>query len=400
MLTHLRSIIAEFSVVPKRLELIVTQYLMFLLLDNKKHELRTASRIFGIHESNYSRMLSKKSMRPVSRQCLNRAISRRLDQTKETDEVYLIVDATFTGRSGKKVKNRKKFRHGAKFFEGHQFTNFVLLVNDEVIPLASIPFYSKEYCKEIKVNYQTEIAAVTSWIEMLPTSGLLPARILEKLHFILDTGYDAKPIQKMIRNIGGFFTVGLSCERSVNSLGVRDYFRRICKVPWKTIRLKIGNGYGEKKERMFRVRSLKKAYLKGFGDVNVICSEKKSRTARKKSQKFIATNNLKQSARKTVSIYAKRWAIETWHKEMKQKFGYGDCRSRAFTAIETHINFALCAYCIAGLKEKLLPKSETTLDQYQTCQDWKHAAKVINMFDGRKKIKTLAHQEVAKVMNG
>ena len=117
MLSILRSIIADFACVPKRLEKIVSQYIMFLMLDHNKHELRTAARLLGNHESNYSR---------------------------------------------------------------------------------------------------------------------------------------------------------IRCERSVNGLGVREYFQRHRHIPWKTIRLKVGNGRGKKRERKFRVRTAGKSHLKGFGEVIVV----------------------------------------------------------------------------------------------------------------------------------
>ena len=400
MLKHLQTMIADFECIPKRLHRIVSQYILFLMLRHKKHELRTASRIFEVHESNFSRLLSGQQARSMSRSCLNRAIRRRLSKIKKEAEIFLIIDATFTGRSGKKVENRHKFRHGGPFVEGHQFTNFVLMINDEVIPLASVPFYSKKYCKKIGIDYQTEIELVTHWIEDLPNSNLLPDEIFENLHFLLDTGYDAKCIQNAIQDIKAKFTVGITCERNVNGLGVKEYFNRHRQISWKTIRVKVGNGHEEKGERKFRVRSAGRSHLKGFGEVNVVCSEKKSRSAGKTSRKYIVTNNLKQSARKTVQIYSKRWMIETWHKEMKQNYGYGDCRGRKFSSVETHINFALCAHCLIGLQDSHLPKRGTTVDQYCNSQGLQQAAKVINLFNGREKLRSLAAEELAKVVNG
>lgn len=400
MLKHLLSIIAGFECIPKRLQKIASQYIMFLMLDHGKHELRTASKVFGTHEANYSRFLSNVKSRSIARNCLNRAIRRRLANMNVSNDIYLIIDATLTSRSGKKVQNLRKFRHGGPYIEGHQFTNFVLLIGNELVPLASVPLYSQKHCKKLGIHYQTEIEMVTSWIEMLPGSGLLPSNILSKLHFLLDTGYDAKSIQNAIAEIHSKFTVGITCERNVNGLKVKEYFNRNRQIPWRTIRLKLGNGPGEKRERVFRVRSAGKAYLKGFGEVLVVCSEKRSKSARKASRKYLITNDLRQSARKTVQIYAKRWAIETWHKEMKQKFGYGDCRGKFFSSIEAHINFALCAYCLSGMKDPQLPKRGTTIDQYRVTEEWIQAAKVINLFDGRKKIKALAAEALTKVVNG
>lgn len=401
MLEHLRSIVSEFSCLPKRLQRIVCSYVLFLMLDHKKHELRSAARVFHIHESNFSRLLSRKKSRVIARSLLNHSIKKRLAKVKKTDEIYMIIDATLSKRSGKKVKNRKKFRHGGPYVEGHQFTNFILLVNGEVIPIASMPFYSKEYCKEKGYGYQSEIDHVADWIELLPKSGLLPEQVLENLHFLLDSGYDARPIQAAIASINAYFTTGIRCERSVNGLGVREYFNRYRHIPWKTIRLTVGNGHRKTKGRKFRVRQTKMAHLKGFGKVNVVCSEKASRSAKRKTvRKYIATNMLTQSARGIVLAYSKRWIIEVWHKEIKQKFGFGDCRSQKFEAIEAHVNFVLVAYCLRGLKDPLLPKPGTTLDQYQSSLNWKEAAKVINLFDGRQKLKKIAHAEMQQVVNG
>jgi hypothetical protein len=274
------------------------------------------------------------------------------------------------------------------------------MINDELIPLCSVPFYSRTYCKHQGMAYQTEMEMVSQWIEALPDADLLPPEILAKIHFILDTGYDAQVIQNAIQSIKAKFTVGLRVERSVNDLGAREYFRRHREIPWKTIRVKDIDGTKGKKERRFRVRAASRLYLKRFGLVNVVCSEKSSGSARKTSRKYLATNDVTQSARKTVLIYMKRWRIETWHKDMKQSYGFGDCRSQKFNAVESHINFALCAYCLNGLKDPKLPRTGTTLDQYRSSTEWAKAAKVINLFHGRRKLKALAHQELARVVNG
>ena len=399
MLKHLQSIIKDFDCIPKRLEGIVCQYIMFLMLKSTKHDLRTASRVFGTHESNYSRLLSEPKTRQVARSCLNRAIRRRLTRVKTTDEIFLVIDATFTNRSGKKIQNKRKFRHGGKYFEGHQFTNFVLIINGDIVPLASVPLYSHDHCRELGIKYQSEIEIVTQWIEMLPESGLLPSAVMNRIHVLLDSGYDAKSIQNAINDIGLRFTDSILCERSVNGLPVKEYFKRYRHIPWRTIQVKTGSGVGQK-IRKYRVRTAKKAHLKGFGEVTLFCSEKKSRIARKTSRKYFVTNDPRQSTRKAVINYSRRWAIEVWHKTMKQFYGYGDCRCKNFHAVEAHINFALCAYCINSLCEPQLPVEGTTLDQYQTALEWSKAAKVINLFGGREKIKNLAAVERQRVVNG
>src|SRR5690606_7862435 len=96
------------------------------------------------------------------------------------------------------------------------------------------------------------------------------------------------------------FTVGLRAGRSVSDLIVKEYFQRHREITWRTICLKEGDGTKRKKERRFRVRAAKQLELKKFGKINVVCSEKKSGSARKTSRKYIATNDLKQTARKSI----------------------------------------------------------------------------------------------------
>jgi hypothetical protein len=47
-----------------------------------------------------------------------------------------------------------------------------------------------------------------------------------------------------------------------------------------------------------------------------------------------------------------------------------------------------------------LPRRGTTTDQYPVSEEWRRAAKIINLFDRRKKIKVLAAEGLARVVNG
>jgi len=43
-----------------------------------------------------------------------------------------------------------------RFVVGHQWTNIVLILNDMLIPLRPIPFYSQRYCRDHALAYRTE----------------------------------------------------------------------------------------------------------------------------------------------------------------------------------------------------------------------------------------------------
>jgi hypothetical protein len=192
-------------------------------------------------------------------------------------------------------------------------------------------------------------------------------------------------------------STSVKSDRNVNGKQVKEYFLAHRRIPWKTICLKVSSGPRIKTKR-FRARSAGRSYLKGFGKVNVVCSEREKSRDRTSGRRYFVTNNLRQSPRRTIEVYTKRWMIEVWHKKMKQNFGFGDCRSKKFHAVETHINLALCAYILSEAAEEGLPRPGTTLEKYVAAQQWRQASKILNLFGGKQRVKDLAAAEISKII--
>ncbi len=130
-------------------------YIIFLMTSKRKHTLQAAARFANSSKARFSSFLkdhceiaiyslsalSKKQAREFSK-TINALAQNRLPWT-----IAIIVDATFLTRSSLKTENAKKFNHGKGYVIGHQWTNIVLLINEKIIPLAPIAFYTKAYCK-------------------------------------------------------------------------------------------------------------------------------------------------------------------------------------------------------------------------------------------------------------
>src|SRR5439155_18435081 len=91
---------------------------------------------------------------------LHHSIVHVLDKPGSSATVSIIVDSTLQRRASLHPENAKTFNHGHGFVIGHQWTNIVLILNDMLIPLRPIPFYSQTYCREHQLEYQTEHALV------------------------------------------------------------------------------------------------------------------------------------------------------------------------------------------------------------------------------------------------
>ena len=113
--------------------------------------------------------------------------------------------------------NVQRFNHGKGFVIGHQWTNIVLVFNDVLIPLAPIPFYSKKYCREEKLEYKTEHESVIEYITNLKLEDYIGKHNPEEVIVLADSGYDNKDIEKVIAKKKWKYIIALKKKRGVKS---------------------------------------------------------------------------------------------------------------------------------------------------------------------------------------
>ena len=359
MLNEVIESLSNLDFLPKRLFDVVSGYVFFLTLIMKRHSFRLAAEVVGLHESRFCAMLNDPATPKLSRNLVNRALRRRLKKLKPTNgRLIFIIDATLKRRRSRHVENVRRYHHGSGLCLGHKFVNFVVLDGAQVVPLASIPVLTKKYARENAVRFRSEIEIVEQWVLDLANGAQFTSRQLSSAIFLLDSGYDAKCIQRAIQGIGANFVMALKCSRTINGKRVSEYFRRTKRgLKNQPIRLKAGSG-GKGSRRIYSIRTATDATMKGFGLVTVVCSKAIGR--KRKPLKYLVTSDLKMTGREIVEWYGKRWGIETWHREMKQNFGFIDCHSSRFTAIESHVNFALIAYIL----QKASGRDQLRVEQY------------------------------------
>jgi hypothetical protein len=148
--------------VRQRLQQVCASYLLFLMVVTTNHTLEEAARFSGLHKSQFSRMLkwhgniASYTLGSLSKQQAKR-LSKSLNALKGLPwKIVIIIDSTLQHRASLHPENSKKFNHGQGFVIGHQWTNIVLIINEVLIPLRPIPFYSKRYCVDHGREYRTE----------------------------------------------------------------------------------------------------------------------------------------------------------------------------------------------------------------------------------------------------
>ena len=385
--------------VNNRLKNVCIWYLLFLMVSTRKHSLDEAARFSGMNKSQFSRFLKNHSglavynLHVLSKKQANQfsKILNCLGKGSVPWRIALIIDSTIQNRSTLHTDNAKKFNHGKGFVIGHQWTNIVLVINDMIIPLQPIPFYSKNYCRKNKLQYKTENESVVEYISNLKLEDYAGPYNPKEVILLADSGYDDKKIENAIAKKKWKFIIALNKTRGVktqrqysNTPKSKDWnqvsvlFNNCRRIKWQTIR--IFTSSSKRKRMEFRIRQII-GYLRHVGKVQLICSKFKKRPYGR--IKYLACNDLKAKPRQIIIGYRMRWAIEIFHKDVKMFLGFEDVATRSFDSVMAHVHWVYCVYILLNYLPPGVPAHIKSLaDKQRRIQatiDSKDKARVIQL---------------------
>ncbi|HSQ47815.1 MAG TPA: hypothetical protein VLM44_12970 [Lutibacter sp.] len=176
------------------------------MTSTRKHSLKAAGQFVGLHSSQFSRFLlnhqdlAEESLAHLSRK-QSKIVAKRMRFLANNSlpwKIAIIIDSTLQTRFSRHSDNAKRFNHGAGFIIGHQWTNIVLNIDGQVIPLSPIPFHSKRYCRSNKIKYETENVLVCEYLRKLNLEEYIGTHDPGHVVVLADSGYDTKDIEKTI----------------------------------------------------------------------------------------------------------------------------------------------------------------------------------------------------------
>ena len=365
----LKTWIARRISVRTRLQQVCVNYLLFLMVAFQKHSFTQAARFSGLNKSAFCKLLrdhfnvAASTLDELSKKQAKQ-FSKCLHHLKGLPwRIALLVDSTIQHRSSLHPENSKKFNHGKGYVIGHQWTNIVLVINDMLIPLPPIPFYSKTYCREHGLDYQSEHDLVVDYLTNLNLEDYIVSYEPGDVIVLADSGYDDKKIENAIIKKQWNFIIALGKTRSVKSETVylttpksrqwshiAEFFRNHRRLKWQTIRF-MTNG-AQPKRMEFRMRHTL-GYLRYVGQVQLVCSEYKKRPDGRR--KYLACSDVRVTARQIVQGYRLRWAVELFHKDVKQNLGFEDVATSGFDSVESHVHWVYCAYILLHMSPPGVP---------------------------------------------
>jgi hypothetical protein len=367
---------------PKRLKKATIAYLLFLMVSARKHTQQGAAEFSGLSKSSFSKFLKNHRDLAVTKLCeLSKKQAKQFGKDirfmadgKLPWKIAIIIDATLQRRTSLHSQNVKKFNHGNGFVIGHQWTNIVLFVNDLLIPLEPIPFYTKAYCRKHKLTYQTEHQRIVKYLDDLDLRQYIGPHDPKQVLVLGDSGYDDKKIEKTIASKGWTYLIALKNKRSIKTLKeyantpkssgwhqIERFFKNHRRIKWITVFFPK-NSPKEKKRTEVRARQIT-GYLRHAGKAQLICSEMKTR--RKQRRKHFACNDLKATLLQILLAYRIRWQIELFHKKIKMFLGFEDVAPKFFDSVVSHVHWVYCAYILLHSHPPGIPKTLKSVEEKQ-----------------------------------
>jgi hypothetical protein len=412
----LKTWVARRISVRTRLQQACVHYLLFLMIVTQKHSVTEAARFSGLNKSVFCKLL--RDHFNVAVYTLEELSKRQAKQFAKCLKSFkglpwkiaLLVDATIQRRASLHPENAKKFNHGQGYVIGHQWTNIVLVINDILIPLPPIPFHSNTYCRAHGLEYRSEHDAVVDYLTNLNLEAYIGSYHPRDVIVLADSGYDNKKIENAIIKKHWHFIIALSKTRSVKSetlylttpksrqwCQIAEFFRHHRRLKWQTIRL-LTNG-AKRKRMAFRIRDTV-GYLRYVGKVHLVCSEFKNRPEGRR--KYFACSDLRVTARQIVLGYRLRWAVELFHKDVKQNLGFEDVATHGFDSVKAHVHWVYCAYILLHMSPpgisgdtKSLGDKKRQLQQYLEHKEKRRVLQKLTQIGGVENYKDELRQALA-----
>jgi len=319
-----------------------------------------------VHRAQVTRFLCRPHWQQVDHNAVLRESLLRLETA--SGPFLFLIDATMSTQAGLKTQNtystgcrKRRPKKGRRYNQKktihkkvHCFT-FGLLITPSGyrIPFC-LPHYTQEYCQARKIQQRTTAECAAELIRDLP----LPAEA--EVIVIGDTAYDAKVVREACEDRGYFWIVPANPERVyAGPTGQRPQLRSRLKA-WQdlsqeTIRLQASTGkyagyrrlsrwrVGPKQKPRVYYATQENCAVRSVGDVQLIFSTMKPNLEKATPQdvKILMTNATQLSLAEVLELYAIRWQIELFFKELKSTLGVCQYQFEQFAAVEGWIQCAM-----------------------------------------------------------
>ena len=256
---------------------------------------------------------------------------QQTDDTRWSSEGVVIIDDTFTHKTGEKIPNVGKFYdHTVPGYIWGQNLIYALYADEKT----TYPLGFRLYEKDAKRRVELAIDLVDDLIEI----GV-PADT-----YLFDISYCSEEFVTHLEGYGKEWVSAVKSDARVTYGGERirvdALAKRVDTVP-RTIGGDTYHIWTQKRE------------VGRLGEVKLLITKKESTEQDDEddepSVKYIVSNKIDASASHLIELYAMRWRIETFFRDTKQDLGFGDCELRHAAGASRHWHLLMLAYSLLKL---------------------------------------------------
>jgi hypothetical protein len=281
-----------------------------------------------------------------------------LDQTycgqqgQHTENTFSCGNRTRRPKKGRRYQKRKVARRSC-----HGFVCGLLLTPSGLrIPCCRC-YYTEDYCRAHHKTYHKQPVLAAQLIDTLAVPTGASVVVLG------DTAFEAKDIRAACAKRGWLWIVPLNPERVLAGDSPRPKVRSL-QTGWtaqdyQAVRLVPGQGAYAAQQRASGCRVGPKAKARTYwvhperravhnvGDAVLVFSTKEQPQPGQvvQAQKILISNGVDLTAADVVALYALRWQIELFFKELKSTLGLAQYRFRKFAKVEGWVQACLVTFC-------------------------------------------------------
>jgi hypothetical protein len=305
-----------------------------------------------------------------------------------------ILDQTFCSQQGKKTENtystgnrqrrpKKGRRHNRKRMPRtvHAFVMGLLITPSGLRLPVSKDYFTQAYCKQKGRTYRKQPELAADLIEELQ----VPPKV--RVIVLGDTAFEAKAIRTACAKRDFTWIVPINPERVLAGAKPRPKVRTLVESmtanDFVPVRLCPQEGDFVKQRRVSRCRTGPKAKTRTFyvhsetrevhsiGKAQLVfsCKEAPAKDKPIPLTKILLTNDTALTAAQVVQLYALRWQIELFFKELKSTLGMHQYRFRQYEKVAAWVQAALLTFLyLEWTRGRKLNESGLTAKE----RDWWH----------------------------
>jgi len=289
------------------------------------------------------------------------ALIMELNLRKINGTIVLIIDGCCIKRGANtKIENAKQYRikktkSKGRSTKSHSFVKgLIILPNGLRIPAPRFTHNTKSFCRKYKKKYKTQHELAREMIKEV--RSFFPES--DDFVVIADSFFDSKELFLICKKVKATLIVPADSARIYIDKGKRKNLHKRASYKKRestTYRIIKGDekhtkeharyhNPGANKKDVYKAIS-EKLNISGLGNINVVFSWKmKKRKFGRNSFKALLCNNMLFPTQKILELYALRWQIEIFFRELKSDLGLKDFCGRDFKAFERYIDIILLAY--------------------------------------------------------